>query len=278
MLQDHTLDNQLKRDGFILLNANINTEVNELEGYIKQNFEAPKSGFYYSLLNNDYQKNKALSDFIIQTIHSFVEHTLSHYRLLTGSFLVKVANNPEELFLHQDWNYTDEELYETYNVWIPLTDVTEENGALFFLPGSHLWFKNQRSGSLPSARISHSHFPRSAVQIVNVKRGQVVLFDPAVFHGSMPNHSKQNRTIVTATAFSKDAPFWYYHLDKEKQNIQVYHLEDEAFLKELEPLAMGGIPNAKEINIIPYEKKALTAEDLMEFISISENDKQYDSV
>ncbi len=41
---------------------------------------------------------------------------------------------------HQDEAYWDPNLqYKTVSVWMPLQEATEENGCLWFLPGSHEW-------------------------------------------------------------------------------------------------------------------------------------------
>ena len=35
---------------------------------------------------------------------------------------------------HQDWSIVDEESFRSYNVWIPLVNVDENNGAIQVLP------------------------------------------------------------------------------------------------------------------------------------------------
>ena len=64
ILTKEDLNTQLIENGYALIDAEIGEETLLLEKYIRENFQLPKSGFYYSLLNNSFGKNKALSDFI----------------------------------------------------------------------------------------------------------------------------------------------------------------------------------------------------------------------
>jgi hypothetical protein len=250
----------------VLLDADIAREASELDHYISSNFQLPESGFYYSLLNNKYANNLALGNHIHQTLNSFYDSFFCNHKIRTESFLVKMAKTESEFFLHQDWSYTDERKFDAYNIWIPLQDVTLANGAMFFIPGSHLWFDNIRSGSLPSSRISYTMFPDDAIKKVEVAKGQVVLFNPAVFHGSMPNNSAENRSIVTATVFSESAPFLYFDRKKDPRGVDVYRLDDDMFLRDLESMAFGGTPQASIIDRREYIHRDISVDDLLAHI------------
>lgn len=261
MIRQEEQYERLKRDGFLLLDAGLAEELATLRTYIYQNFAWPDSGFYYSLLSNAASVNRELDTFIHETLAGFYDRFFVDYRMRTGSFLVKPASTPDELYLHQDWCYTDEHRFNAYNVWIPMDDVTGKDGALFFVPGSHLWFDNLRSGSLPTARISQAELPEKGTVHLEVKKGQAVLFHPAVFHGSMPNSSAAHRVIVTATVFPMAAPFLYYDRAGD-DSVDVYQLPDEAFLTSLGQMAYGGAPDAPLIGSIPYRHRDISARDI----------------
>ncbi len=264
MLKQEEINASLIKNGFVVLDANLEQEIVALNDYILENYDLPESGFYYSLLNNNFETNKALSAFISKTLSGFYERTFNDYRIISESFLSKIANNKEEFYLHQDWNYTDEQSYNAYNIWIPLCDVTEENGTMFFIPGSHLWFQNYRSGSLPSSRLSYKHFPNEMIQKVEVKKGQVLLFHPAVFHGSFPNNTNSNRIIVTATVLPSQAPFLYYDISKTQADaINIHHLNDDIFLENLHAMAYGNTPGVPSQGSLPYQHKHIEAEEIL---------------
>ncbi len=64
------------------------------------------------------------------------DHVLTGYRLLTGGLLVKPAG-AAPLSMHRDWTMLPDGDQAALNVWCPLIDVDEGNGALALLPGSH---------------------------------------------------------------------------------------------------------------------------------------------
>lgn len=269
ILKQAHLNEILLRDGYVLLDADMHKEVAEIERYIRTHFKLPHKGFYYSLLNNDPAKNKEINDHINLILEPFYQEFFTECRILTQSFLAKMAHTQDELFLHQDWSYTDETKYQASNIWIPLRDVTAQDGAMFFLPGSHLWLRNLRSGSLPTLRASYTEFPPHAISTIEMRRGQVLVFHPAVFHGSHPNTSAEDRIVVTATAFQHSAPFLYYDLDQGSDSVAVYQLDDEAFLRSLPVLAYGGAPAAPAPARIPYHHRAYTSADLLKIIEAS---------
>ena len=262
IFKNPNIQHSIAENGFVVIDANLNRKVNQLHAYISNHFKFPSSNFYYSLLENSFEQNKRLQSIFKEILSDFYETYFSDYRTLTESFLFKPENTNEELLLHQDWCYTDEKNHIAYNIWIPLQDVTQTNGAMFFLPGSHLWFNNLRSGSLLTGRISTLDLPNHQIQSVTLKKGQAIIFHPAIFHGSYPNFSNQKRLIATATLFQKNAPFLYYNQSKTKNEVSVFRLEDDVFLKELPTVASGGKPEGIETEQLNYSHHIVTANGL----------------
>ncbi len=262
MFKDPKILNQINQLGFVLIDAKMIHETDKLNSFLIDNFRFQTPDFYYSLLENNFSQNKVIGNTLSEVLNQFYQNFFTEIKILNQSFLSKPANSKEELLLHQDWCYTDNKKYSSYNIWIPLTDTTEKNGAMFFIPGSHLWFDNIISASLPTARISTSKFPSSKIHSVSVKKGQVLIFHPAVFHGSFPNFSEKNRIVVTSTILQKNAPFLYFHQSEIKDEVRVFSLEEDAFLKDLKSLAMGGAPTSKEIKRIKYLHSIITEQEL----------------
>jgi len=263
MFKSAELFQEISKAGFAVIDANLIEETEQLRAYISENFKISHPHFYYSLLENDFEQNKRICLHFKIILHSFYEANFTDYRTVTESFLVKPANTPDELLLHQDWCYTDEKKHSAYNIWIPLTDITEENGAMFFLPGSHLWFDNLRSASLPTARISSKIFSSEQIISVTLKKGQVLVFHPAIFHGSSPNLSSKHRVIVTATLLPKSAPFLYFQQGEATDEVKVFCLDDATLLRTLKTVAIRGNPDLPEERRINYTHHIITEAELV---------------
>jgi hypothetical protein len=263
MFKNPDIQRAASQNGFAVIDSNLHKEVEQLYAYISNHFKFTHTDFFYSLMANTYETNKVIQKALLEILHNFFETHFTGYKILNTSFLAKPADTKEEFLLHQDWCYTDERSYNAYNIWIPLTDVNAENGAMFFLPCSHLWFENYRSGSLHSSRITSADDTlKPYLQTVPLKKGQVILFNPAVFHGSHPNLSNQNRLVVTSTILPQEAPFLYFQKGEVENEVGVFNMEGDAFLIDLEKLAFGGKPTSPEMKRLKYTHCSITKSEL----------------
>lgn len=264
MFKNSDIQRAASQNGYAVIDANLHNEVEQFYTYISNHFKFDTTDFYYSLMSNSFETNKIVQSTLLEILHRFFEAHFTSYKIINASFLVKPADTKEEFLLHQDWCYTDEKRFNAYNIWIPLADVTAHNGAMFFLPGSHLWFNNFRSGSFHSSKVESTNALQPYVHTVPLQKGQVVMFNPAVFHGSHPNCSAHNRLVVTATILPQEAPFLYYHRSDAENTAGVFEMDEEAFLQDLEKLAYGGVPQSPEVTKLSYTHKTITEKDLME--------------
>lgn len=164
------------------------------------------------------------------------------YRYLTGHFIIKPFSNESEFQLHQDWSITDESKYQVAHLWIPLQDTGPDNGGMFVVEGSHKFFHNYRSGSLDIPRIERDELIDQIITPVVLKKGEALVYHPALFHGSYANRQKADRLAVLVNIIHKDAPLLYYHKNKE-ETLEVYSLSKRALLSDLKLMASRGIPS-----------------------------------
>ena len=107
---------------------------------------------------------------------------------------------------HQDWAFyphTNDDLLE---VGIALDDMTEDNGALMVIPGSHkdkVWDHHQ-DGLFVGAVTDPTFQPDDAVS-VTVKAGGITLHHVRMVHGSKPNESDKPRRMFFIGFYATDA-------------------------------------------------------------------------
>ena len=84
---------------------------------------------------------------------------------------------------------------------MPLVDVTHENGALRMISGSHMQGYVQHQ-FYPDMNNYHGIIPEmldeSNIEYAMLKRGDAVLFDSRLFHGSTPNRTPRIRWTFIA--------------------------------------------------------------------------------
>jgi hypothetical protein len=240
-IQSH-LQAKFLEQGYLLVDLPKGDIPGQLEHVFQQNCAAQmadSSFFYYSLMNEP-GFNRLLQEELGKIIQPVYDAFFNDYEAFSESFLVKRAGDYNELLLHQDWSYVDERDSFSVTVWIPLEDVSVENGGFFLIPGSHLFFENYRSCSLPTARMKALPELKDYILPLNLKAGQALFFHPAVFHGSFPNATKRHRRVAASIVKPKASPFCYFH--EEASSVQRYHLDIAAFLDELPTLSNGKAP------------------------------------
>lgn len=148
-----------------------------------------------------------------------------------GAFQVKPPHVNSDLLIHQDSTVIDEESDYCLFVWIPFCDVTLDNGAISFVPGSHLWGNTQRSLGVPwQFKDNISTLYRYTLPVL-ANAGDVIVFDPAVIHASAPNMSDEVRHAITITVLRKDYQLVYYFRNPELDSalIEKYHVTEEFY-------------------------------------------------
>jgi len=209
-----------------------------------------------------------LSNSIQEIIRPAVESAFSDFDFFIAGFMVKEANTPGELPLHQDWNILDENLYTSYQLWIPLDLSYAENGGMFVLPGSHRFFNNSRSGSYGIPVVATEETLRPLVTDMIIPPGSALVFHNSLFHASYPNHSNINRISAIVSIYKKNAPLAYCHKNKDPNRTEIYGITPEIFLANLNTLENGGVPpqplniNTTALNAV--DNKTITAEDLVQ--------------
>lgn len=183
-----------------------------------------------------------------------------------GAYQVKPCSEESDLQIHQDSTVIDEEEDYCLFVWIPFCDVTETNGPIWVLPGSHLWGNTQRSLGVPWNFLKHVDFLRKYMHPVLVNKGDVIVFDPALVHCSTPNFSDEIRHAITVTVLRKNYRLVYYFKNKEAapDTIEKYEV-DENFYYGYDFISRPDGDRWKR-TVVPYKPFDLTPKELRKLI------------
>ena len=97
-------------------------------------------------------------------------------------------------------------------VWFPLEDATEENGCLWFIPGSHMTGLHRQSVPTENGKFEYTaplpDYDEKSWVSAPAKKGSVVLIDGLVVHKSAHNSSKYPRPIYTFHIYDAETCDW----------------------------------------------------------------------
>lgn len=132
-----------------------------------------------------------------------VETIIGNEIQFNGDFWVRPKLPNEKLTTlpwHQDSAYMPHTENDTHlTVWLPLVDVQTENGALQFLPGSHtagLQTYHRVEGEAFAVPVLSPTSSHSNIDTLEMKKGDLLIFNNLVFHRSLLNRSDTIRWSV----------------------------------------------------------------------------------
>lgn len=225
---NHEKDAELAKEGYTIFPCLAANDIKNLQDYYFQFQKEQPNHFYATAHSPDYNFRKQTSDYIKKIVEPLLKNTLFNYRLLGGSYVVKPANGKGILQAHQDWNLVDETQARSYNLWIPLVDVTFENGSVCVLPQSHAKQMTYRGPGIPSQFKNIEQELWKDLTTLNMKAGEALLYDHALLHGSPPNNTKTERLGIVIGIINEDVKMLIY--GNNNGNIKSYACDENFFL------------------------------------------------
>lgn len=153
--------------------------------------------------------------------------------MVPGIHVIKQPGIRGNLGLHQDSSHLNESMFLYATAWIPLQDVTTRNGCLRMVPGSHLFGNRQRGLTIADPLAKQRPILKKHMLPLPVKKGEVILFHSALFHGSSFNLSLKPRIAVMGMIKPKASPFLHYFKDNKtpEGKVDVFEVQPDFFYK-----------------------------------------------
>lgn len=201
---------RLEKDGYATFDLLSDHDVAALTSIFRAHHSSNPEGFYATTHLDDKEKRKVLSDLAMSILSCRIESHFENIELLGGAFISKAPGEKGILPLHQDWNLVNEKHARSYNLWIPLVNVNEENGAMRILVGSHAKQETFRGPNVPPVLYPISNEVDPHMVSLNMKQGEAVLYDHALWHSSPKNQTDELRLAFVLGVVPKGADLKFY--------------------------------------------------------------------
>ncbi len=258
------------KQGFIVLPFLNQEEVNELDLlFDKLHPNVSTSGFFSGTYSSDNAYKENASKEIVRIFDRAYKSIFTNYTPFGGTFLYKVPGENSSLAVHQDWTIVDEAKNVAVNCWVPLCDVTLENGPIMVLPGSQYdVFEVIRAPTLPFFFTGGDDMVMNELIPIEVKAGTAVLLNQSVIHYSPPNNSKKIRKAITAGVKSAGAQMYFHYKIPDKDELEIFRVKDSFFLQFKDFINdIGKRPYwGESIGIVPYKLPQLSGEKLYDLL------------
>jgi len=194
-------------------------------------FEKKEGGMFYSLYSDNLAYRQEVHHSIFELLQPIYNNYFHRYKTVINSFIVKTSGLGSDFSLHQDSTGLDEFKFSPLSVWIPLQDTNMNNGTLCVVPKTHGFFHPFRGISFSSPFATYEDVVRRYLQPINLKAGEILLFDNRLVHYSHLNNTDAPRIVVMSGVFPEEATILSVYKDESKPNspIEVYE-QSEDFL------------------------------------------------
>src|ERR1019366_1688140 len=178
-LVDETAQKFLEKSGYNCLPLFSKEEIAALKNLYDQHFgRVEVKGMFsnHSLGVSSTGLTIEISKKMEAILGSSLKKKFKNFNFFLGAYISKQANLEEEFDLHQDWNIVNEQEKPSIQIWIPLTEVTPENGSLFVMQYSHRFYDNYRSGSFGVARLKTDKLIKPYITPLSLKPGECIVY------------------------------------------------------------------------------------------------------
>lgn len=222
-LHNEARSSQLRKLGYVIIDQLDLVLVEKLKDLFFEHHPTLPSGFYASTHVSDLNFRKKMSALILGLVEQKISSNFKNLNILGSAFISKAPGPNSILPLHQDWNIVDETVARSYNIWIPLIDVNETNGAMTILAESHKKQPTYRGANIKSvmSKIEQEVLPH--MTSLNMKAGEILVYDHALWHASPPNNSDQIRLALVLGVVPSGVEMKCYHQDGSVINIYDSH-------------------------------------------------------
>lgn len=223
------LQKEFSENGYVVIDAITAAEIKIIEAGYNAIIDPNVADFESTIMSKSVLHKKQVNEIVFSFINPLLEKHLNNHRPLVGAFLRK-STQPESIVnCHQDWTMTDETKYIAVNIWIPLVDVDEENGAIFILKCGQTLPLCIRGTFLPSAFDDNLFNDYKKLTKVKMKAGQALIYDLRCIHASPANKSKHPRLSIGCAAVPIEAQAFHYYYERQTKTLKCFEVDNSFF-------------------------------------------------
>jgi ectoine hydroxylase-related dioxygenase (phytanoyl-CoA dioxygenase family) len=273
IFSDPTLQAEFHENGYVIVPFISQPQIDELFKVYKDIYPDGVEGFFTTTFANNVEHREHVNRSIREVCFQQIDALFTDYKILFSSFIVKAPGEKSRLIMHQDMTLVDEDYFSGINIWCPMVDLNDVNGAIEILPKSHRFYKTYRGSSIPDIYDDVKDEVMSLMQPCYLKAGEAIIFDQSIIHNSPPNLSDSERPTINTFVAHTDAKIKICYWDKEQfgQNIEIFEQEDD-FLEKFENFGHNIFSRpsiGKSLGLFPYTFPKLTKEQIERELNVS---------
>lgn len=286
IFQDNEKQEFFEKEGYAVFPLLNQAEIDDLKNYYENLglIDEKGFGFHVSMDQIDKEMCRKIREKVWGIALPRLNEHLKEFKPFVASYVAKEVNPKGVVPAHQDWSFVDgeEDGFTSITCWIALVDTNLENGGMGVIKGSHKFMMNHRPSPSPQCPVPLSEHMFSIfpyLHTIDMKAGEVLMFDNRTFHASPPNTSSALRLAAGVGVTQKDAKLVHYYMkpDDTFKTMLRYDVDEDFFLK-YENTTLAKMYDARELIQgygepveVPYEYTKYTQEEMVAVVKAAGN-------
>lgn len=224
------------------------------------------SACHSSFVSSDQVYRRNVHDFVCALLAARLDAILVDYRPLLGTYLCKPPGGGK-MHLHRDWTWTTDPEDVAVNVWCPLVDVAESNGALRVVAGSQRLVAQVAAPRVPLYCAGFEERVMAQAVPVSIGAGEALIFDGSILHWSPNNPSRGLRPAANLVCIPNEAKPAFYRFDASNRGraasrawrFELFDMSGDAYFEHSMEELRAGLLRAPSLGFVSNRNRALTA-------------------
>ncbi|MCF8463364.1 MAG: phytanoyl-CoA dioxygenase family protein [Flavobacteriales bacterium] len=222
------LAESLREKGYGTINGVLKPkDINELSSFFYDQLEfcGVDTPFFTTHWSSSEEYRRKVDATVRRVVVPAIDNWFGDYKCLLGYYLLKRPSTNGVVTPHRDWSLTDESKSAGLILWIPLTNISAENGGLEVVQNSH------NNAPLRGTNIH----PEVPTEISRKKlypaAGDAIVMDNRLLHCSEPNSSMHERLVVGLILLPKDAEVLHSYRKEGERETRTVKTGDDFLLR-----------------------------------------------
>ncbi len=231
--KDEKLEQEINDKGFVVIPSFLaKEEVDKLLLIYNTSHKEREIGCWNSLYDLPTGIGEEISTQIKNVAEPHLDKLFNDWQFPSALFIVKNPGQNHESLVHRDDTLHDEAEVQYRQCWVPLVDLTTENGALYMVPKSHQLFTDSRP---MFSKWPYEHLrPRLAQEFETIyaKAGDLIVYLDKTLHGSYKNTSNETRPVFQGGVMHKHALPLYTRYVADRNEVEIYQVDPQFFFNK----------------------------------------------
>lgn len=226
--RDPELDGLLEELGFVVLRGAGLDLIRPAQRLHRQVVGTVPPGFHSTMYSADDTAKRRVNEGLTSLFTPLLDSLFLDHRPLLSSFVTKGRGSDGKMPPHQDWTFVDEPGGSSFNVWVPLVDVDQRNGAMSVLPRGHRLPRTIRGTDTTNSFRQIEPLVAARMVSLDMRAGDVLVHDHRVLHGSPPNARRRPRVVAGCAVVPLGVQVVHYR-SVAPGRLDRYHVDDRFF-------------------------------------------------